>query len=203
VAIVLLGACSPPSSTPEDNSRPDSTTTTPQPETKPPAPDEATLLTFDGPAQNIPVTARYPHALEVSAMGSGEGVGVHFSFRARTDALAEAELHVFLPKGSATAQELLPFVTDRMGLMENNGWTEVQRAPAGSGRFTQDWADLVIDFTAPQGRSGHIVLGQTGAQAVQVTLLYPDALAGSFWTVMTPVLDSLRFSTVPVGKREL
>ncbi len=79
--------------------------------------------------------------------------------------------------------------------MENNGWTEVRRAPAGSGRFTQDWATMVMDFTAAQGRSGHVVLGQTGAQTAEVTQLYPDALADTFWTTMTPVLDSLRFPT--------
>lgn len=193
--LLLLAACSPPASTPEQDASRAATSMT-QAETTPPLPDQPPLLTFDGTTQGIPVTARYPDVLEVSAMGSGEGVGVHFSFRPRSDALADAELHVFLPRGGATAEELLPFVTGQTGLMQSNGWTEVQRAPAGSGRFTQDWARTVIDFTAANDRSGHVVLGQTGTQAVQVTLLYPDALADAFWSSMTPVLDSLRFPTI-------
>jgi heat shock protein HslJ len=206
--LVLLGACSPPASAPEHGSSADPATKvqhgTVSPETALPTPAQPTLLTFDGTAQNIPVTARYPEALEVSAMGSGEGVGVHFSFRPGNDDLADAELHVFLPRGAASADGQLPFVTGPSGLMENNGWIEVRRTPAGTGRFTQHWAATVIDFSTENGRSGHIVLGQSAGQAVQVTLLYPDALADSYWNVMAPVLDSLTFATAhPAAATEL
>jgi len=190
--LLVLGACSPSSPTPEEPAAPDAGTLNPH-ESMPPAAGQPALLTFDGTTQNVPVTARYPDALDVSAMGSSEGVGVHFSFRPGNAALADAELHVFLPGGSVTVEELLPFVTGQQGLMANNGWSELQRAPAGSGRFTQPWAATVIDFQAANGHSGHIVLGQTDGQAIQVTLLYPDELADTFWSAMTPVLDSLAF----------
>lgn len=190
---LLLGACSPSSSTPDDTADPEAGTVTPHQST-PPAADRPALLTFDGRPQNIPVTARYPDLLDVSAMGSSEGVGVHFSFKPGNAVPAGAELHVFLPEGSASVEELLPFVTGPQGLIESNSWTEVQRTPAGSGRFNQPLARTVIDFTAANSYSGHVVLGQTGSQAVQVTLLYPDALADAFWSAMTPVLDSLAFA---------
>jgi len=190
--LALVGACSESSSMPEGDSGQDAVPMT-QPGTTASVPEQPTLLAFDGPAQNIPVIARYSEALEVSAMGSGEGAGVHFSFRPPNDGLADAELHVFLPRGAATAEELLPFVTGPGGLMASNEWTERQRTPAGSGRFTQDWARTVIDFTATNGHSGHVVLGQSGGQALQVTLLYPDARMDTYWSVMSPVLDSLAF----------
>jgi ABC-type phosphate transport system substrate-binding protein len=56
---------------------------------------QGSLMTYNGPAENIPVTAQYPDTMEVMGTGSGEGVGVFFTFKPQGNALDDAKVHVF------------------------------------------------------------------------------------------------------------
>ncbi|NJL48996.1 MAG: hypothetical protein HC929_17935 [Leptolyngbyaceae cyanobacterium SM2_5_2] len=50
-------------------------------------------------------------------------------------------------------------------------------------------------------QSGHILLGQTNDQTVQVTLLYPAEMANAYWPAAKAILDSLEFepSLLPIN----
>jgi hypothetical protein len=156
-------------------------------------PTGADLRTYDETANGIPVTARYPATMQVAGTGSGEGVGVFFTFEPRGSALDDAQVHVFLPSGATSAAELEPFVTGPNGLMANNGWIEDGVHEGGSERFPYDWVQKVIDFSTDEEQSGHVLLGQRHGQAVQVTLLYPSEMADAYWPAATTVLESLEF----------
>ena len=179
------GACSSQTSGPDTSStaEPSATEQTAQ----------AGLLLYDETANGIPVIARYPDTMLVMGTGSGEGVGVFFTFKPQGHALDEAEVHVFLPSGTASAAELEPFVTGPNGLMESNGWRHQEVGEGGTGRFPYAWVEKVIDFSTDQGQSGHILLGQTDGQAVQVTLLYPEDMADAYWPAARSILESLQF----------
>jgi hypothetical protein len=156
-------------------------------------PDQSNLLTYDGPAQGIPVSAQYPDTLEVMGTGSGEGVGVFFTFKPQGNALDEAEVHVFLPAGAASTTDLMPMITGPNGLIESNGWTlDGSRADTAT-EFPYSWFEMVFDFSTDQEQSGHILIGQTNGQAVQVTLLYPSEMAEAYWPAAKTILDSLTF----------
>jgi hypothetical protein len=177
------GACSSQTSTPNTSStgEPSAAEQTAQ----------ANLLIYDETANGIPVTAQYPNTMRVMGTGSGEGVGVFFTFESQGSALDDAEVHVFLPSATASAAELEPFVTGPNGLMANNGW--IQKGVGGSERFPYGWVEKVIDFSTDMEQSGHILLGQANGQAVQVTLLYPAEMADAYWPAATSILESLQF----------
>lgn len=151
------------------------------------------LRTYDGPAEQIPVKAQYLNTMEVSGTGSGEGVGVFFTFKSQDNALDNAEVHIFLPAGAATAADQEPFVTGPNGLMKNNGWLTDSIQRDGSADFPYPWVETVINFSTDQEQSGYILLGQIHGQAVQVTLLYPAETASAYWPAARTVLDSLEF----------
>jgi hypothetical protein len=165
---------------------------------------ESGFLTYDETGMDIPVTARYPDSVEVSGMGSGEGVGVFFTFKPAGNVLDDAEVHVFLPAGGSSAAEIASFVTGPGGLIENNGWSIEGTRPAAVPEFPYPWAETVFDISAELGQSGHILLGQTAGQAVQVTLLYPTDMAEEYWRVAKPILDSLQFdgSLLPIASSD-
>lgn len=193
VAGVLTAAgvgCNSTTSTPETLATDTSATAEPA-ATEQPA--QANLLTYDGPAQSIPVTAQYPDTMEASGAGSGEGVGVFFTFKPQGNALDEAEVHVFLPAGAASTTDLMPMITGPNGLIESNGWTlDGSRADTAT-EFPYPWFEMVFDFSTDQEQSGHILIGQTNGQAVQVTLLYPAEMADAYWPAAKTILDSLTF----------
>jgi hypothetical protein len=49
-------------------------------------------------------------------------------------------------------------------------------------------SETVIHFSTDQEQSGHILLGQTDGQAVQVTLLYPAEMADAYWPAAAPLV---------------
>jgi len=163
------------------------------------------LQTYDGPAAEIPVTAQYPaDVMEVAGTGSGEGVGVFFTFKPQGTHLDEAEVHIFLPAGATTAAEQEPFITGSGGLMESNGWIVDSIQTDGSADFPYPWVEDVINFSTDREESGHILLGQVDGQAVQVTLFYPAEMSDAYWASARPILDSLEFdsSLLPISPSE-
>lgn len=154
---------------------------------------QPTLRTYNGPAQQIPVKAQYLDTMEVAGTGSGEGVGVFFTFKPQGNALDSAQVHIFLPAGAATAADQEPFVTGPNGLMQSNGWLTNRIQRQGSADFPYPWVETVISFSTDQEQSGQILLGQIHGQAVQVTLLYPAEMAGAYWPAARTILDSLEF----------
>lgn len=163
---------------------------------------QTNLQTYDETASGIPIQAQYPaDAVEAMGTGSGEGVGVFFSFKPTNTHLDMAQVHIFLPAGVATAAEQEPFVTGPGGLMESNGWTVDSVESQGSANFPYDWVETVINFSTDREESGHILLGQTDGQAVQVTLFYPAEMSDAYWPAAKTILDSLEFdaSLLPIA----
>jgi hypothetical protein len=138
--------------------------------------------------------------MEVMATGSGEGVGVFFTFKPEGNALDEAEVHIFLPSGATSTSDLMPMITGPNGLIESNGWTLNGSRADGVTEFPYPWFEMVFDISTDQEQSGHILIGQTNGQAVQVTLLYPAEMADAYWPAAKTILDSLEFepSLLPV-----
>jgi hypothetical protein len=162
------------------------------PETQSPA--LSNLQTYDETAAGIPVIAQYPaDTMEVMGTGSGEGVGVFFTFKPQGTHLDEAEVHVFLPAGATTAADQEPFVTGPGGLMDSNAWMVDSIQADGSADFPYSWVEMVINFSTDYEESGHILLGQVDGQAVQVTLFYPAEMSDAYWPAARTVLDSLEF----------
>jgi hypothetical protein len=151
------------------------------------------LMTYDGPAENIPVMAQYPDTMEVMAAGSGEGVGVFFTFKPQGNALDDAEVHVFLPANTPSTTELMPMITGPNGLIENNGWSLDNTRADNVSDFPYPWVEMVFDISTDMEQSGHIVIGQTNGQAVQVVVLYPAEMADAYWASARTVLNSLEF----------
>jgi hypothetical protein len=151
------------------------------------------LLTYDGPAENIPVTAQYPDTMEVMAAGSGEGVGVFFTFQPQGNALDDAEVSVFLPANSSDTGDLMNFITGPNGLIASNGWTlEGSRADTAA-EFPYPWFEMVFDISTDMEQSGHVLIGQAAGQPIQVIVLYPAERSDAFWPAANTVLDSLAF----------
>jgi hypothetical protein len=154
---------------------------------------QADLLTYDGRSTGIPVTARHPATIRVEGTGSGEGVGVFFSFDPQGNELDRSSLHVFLPSGASSAAEQEPFVRGTNGLMASNRWVEQEGGGEALRGFSTAGSRRSSTSPPARGQSGHILLGQAHGQAVQVTLLYPPSMADAYWSAATTVLESLEF----------
>lgn len=191
--LVTTTACEAKTAVSEPQLSPDTTTElSPQPpETAQAA--AANLLTYDETASGMPVSAQYPETMQVEGGCSGEGCGFSFRFVPQGNGLDEAEVHVFLPAGVATAADQEVFVTGPNGLIANSGWIVDSLDTDGSTQFPYPWVEKVINFSTDKEQSGHILLGQTDGQAVQVLLLYPAEMADAYWPAAKTVLDSLAF----------
>ncbi len=134
--------------------------------------------------------------------GSGEGGGFIFSFRPRGNALDKAKVHIFLPRGAATAAAQEPFVTGPNGLLENNGWKK-EIESTDTRKFLCGWVKKVISFTDPKNKdmAGKVLLGEASGQAIQVILYYPADMADAFFANADIILGKLHFKSdkLPLG----
>jgi hypothetical protein len=162
------------------------------------------LMTYEGPAEGIPVTAQYPDTMAVMGTGSGEGVGVFFTFEPQGNALDDAEVSIFLPANTADTGALMEFITGPNGLIANNGWSLDNSRADNVADFPYPWVEMVFDISTDFEQSGHIVIGQSNGQAVQVVVLYPAEMSDAFWPSARTVLDSLEFEAdlLPVTTSE-
>lgn len=172
---------------------------------RPPAhPAAANLLTYDD--ANMAIKTLYPDAMKVEAAGSSEGSGFFFTYKPHGKALDQAKVHIFLPKGVATAAAQEPFVTGRNGLLESNGWKKEGETGA-TGDFPYGWIKKVMSFSDPKhaGMFGNILLGEAHGQAVQVVLYYPRAQGRDFLADAGVILKNLHFKEdkLPLGKSNL
>lgn len=163
-------------------------------------PAQANLQIYDGPAEGNPVKAQYPDGVQVSSMGSGEGVGVFFTFKPQGNDMDKAAVNVFLPANTASTDGLMPMITGPNGLIESNDWTLNSSRSDSASEFPYPWFEMVFDISTDQEQSGHVLIGQINGQAVQVTLLYPAEMADAYWLWAKTILDSLEFepSLLPV-----
>jgi hypothetical protein len=159
------------------------------------------LLVYDEPGMAI--KTEYPDIMVVQGTGSGEGSGFIFTFKPRGDALDQAKVHIFLPRGAATAAAQEPFVTGPKGLFESNGWKKEGETTA-AGKFPYGWVKKVISFSDPgnNGMVGEILLGEVSGQAVEVILYYPADRRAEFLTNAEVILGHLQFKSdkLPLGK---
>jgi hypothetical protein len=176
---------------------------------KPPARDHgqretAKLQIYDDPS--FAIRTQYPDTMEVEGMGSGEGSGFFFRFKPQGNALDQAEVHIFLPRGAATAADQEPFVTGPKGLIENNGWKK-EGETTDTGKFPSEWVRKVISFADPKnkGMVGKILLGETSGQAVQVILYYPADKGDEFLNNAHLILGKLHYKSdkLPLKKSTL
>ena len=160
--------------------------------------DGQNLLTYDEP--NFPLKTRYPATMKVLSSGSGEGVGIFFTFKPQGNALDEAEISFFLPKGSATLADFETFGTGPNGLIENNDW-QLDTETTDTSEFPYPWIKKVIHFSTDKEQSGRILLGETNGQAVQVILLYPAEMSQDYWPSAQTILENLEFKSelLPIG----
>lgn len=158
------------------------------------ATSDSNLTIYDETATGIPLKTQYPQTMEVSATGSGEGVGVFFKFKPQKNALDQAEVHFFFPTGAKTATEIESFVTDSNGLIANNSWTLVKEATPPEDLMYL-WVKKIITFSTDQEMMGHILLGETNNQAVQVILLYSAEMSENYWSDAKIVLDNVEFAS--------
>lgn len=168
---------------------------------EPPAQGQAKLQTYDEPGMAI--RTEYPETMKVQGMGSGEGSGFIFTFKPQGNALDKAEVHIFLPRGAATAADQEPFVTGPKGLLESNGWKK-EGETTDVGKFPSVWARKVISFADPNNKEmvGKIILGEASGQAVQVILYYPGGMDQEFLNNAELILGKLSFKSdkLPIGK---
>ncbi|MGB3508267.1 MAG: hypothetical protein WBA93_03315 [Microcoleaceae cyanobacterium] len=151
------------------------------------------METYDETANGIPVTAQYPNTMKVFGTGSGEGVGVLFTFKSQGNALDDAQVHIFLPSGTPSTTQLQPRITGSNGLIESNGWTLDSTKADGVSEFPYSWLEMVFNFSTDIEQSGHILIGQSNGQAVQIILLYPAEMSDTYWPAARTILDSLEF----------
>ena len=166
---------------------------------KPPAKEHgqketAKLQIYDEPGMAI--RTEYPETMVVEGMGSGEGSGFFFRFKPQGNALDQAEVHIFLPRGAATAADLERFVTGPNGLLENNGWKK-EGETTDTGKFPSEWVRKVISIADPKNKDmvGKILLGEASGQAVQVILYYPADRGDEFLTNAHLILGKLQFKS--------
>jgi hypothetical protein len=143
---------------------------------------------------SMPIRAEYPDTMKVEGSCSGEGCGFTFTYKPQGNALDKAEVHIFLPRGAATAAAQEPFVTGPRGLLKNNGWKK-EGETKDPGKFPSKWVRKVISFSDPKnkGMIGEILLGEASGQAVQVILYYPVDRSDEFLTNATLILGKLHF----------
>jgi hypothetical protein len=162
----------------------------------------AKLQIYDEPGMAI--KTEYPDTMKVEGTGSGEGSGFIFTFKPRGNALDQAKVHIFLPRGAATAAAQEPFVTGPRGLFENNGWKKTGETK-DTGEFPYGWVRKIISFSDPgnKGMTGEILLGEASGQAVQVILYYPKGLGKEFLANAHVILKNLHFKSdkLPLGKK--
>ena len=163
--------------------------------------ETAKLQIYDEPG--MPIRAEYPDNMQVQGTSSGEGCGFNFTFKPQGNALDKAEVHVYLPRGAATAAAQEPFVTGPNGLLQNNGWKKEGETTA-AGKFPYTWVRKIISFSDPRNKDmvGKILLGESHGQAVQVTLYYPGNLDKEFLPNAKVILEKLQFKSdkLPLGK---
>jgi len=156
---------------------------------------------YDEP--QMPIRTQYPPTMHAEGGCSGEGCGFTFTCQPQGNALDKAEVHIFLPRGAATAAAHEPFVTGPRGLLESNGWKK-ETGAKDTAQFPYGWVKKVIGFSDPRqvGMRGEILLGEAGGQAVQVTLYYPGALSKAFLPNADVILGNLHFKRdkLPLGK---
>jgi hypothetical protein len=161
----------------------------------------AKLQIYDEPGMAI--RTEYPDTMQVEATGSGEGSGFIFTFKPRGNALDQAKVHIFLPRGAATAAAQELFVTAPKGLLENNGWKKAGES-TDIGGFPSAWVRKVISFSDPNNKEmvGKILLGEASGQAVQVILYYPGSMDKEFLANSELILGKLSFKSdkLPIGK---
>ncbi len=161
----------------------------------------AKLQIYDEPGMAI--RTEYPGTMQVQGTGSGEGSGFIFTFKPRGNALDKAKVHIFLPRGAATAADQELFVTGPKGLLENNGWIK-EGETADTGKFPSAWVRKVISFSDPNNKEmvGKILLGEASGQAVQVILYYPAGMDKEFLANAELILGKLSFKSdkLPIGK---
>lgn len=163
----------------------------------------AQLQRYDEPGMGI--STEYPDTMTVQGTGSGEGTGFLFRFKPQGTSLDKAEVHLFLPRGAATAAAQEPFVTGPRGLLHNNGWKK-EGESTDAGTFPSTWVRKIISFADPgnQGMVGKILLGEAGGQAVQVILCYPGDRTEEFFAHANPILKKLHFKAdqLPLKKSQ-
>jgi hypothetical protein len=71
------------------------------------------LQRYDEPGMAI--STEYPDTMTLQGTGSGEGAGFIFTFKPQGNPLDKAKVHIFLPRGAATAAAQEPFVTGPQG----------------------------------------------------------------------------------------
>jgi hypothetical protein len=157
------------------------------------AADAGALQRYDGTAYRYPIRARYPASMAVDGGCMGEGCGFSFIYLPRGNALDDAKVHVFLPAGTGSAADLHGMVTGPDGLLDRAGWTINSSQQGGAGAFPYDWVETVIRFSAAPGQAGHVLLGETSGQAVQVVMTYPVDMAQAFRRDARIILESLEF----------
>jgi hypothetical protein len=161
----------------------------------------AKLQIYDEPSMAI--RTKYPDTMKVEGTASGEGSGFIFSFKPRGNALDQAKMHIFLPRGAATAAAQEPFVTGPRGLLENNGWKNAGETK-DTGEFPYGWVRKIISFSDPgnKGMAGKILLGEASGQAVEVILYYPNDMGKEFMANAHVILENLHFKSdkLPLGK---
>jgi hypothetical protein len=161
----------------------------------------ANLQIYNEPGMAI--RTEYPDTMKAQSTGSGEGSGFIFRFKPRGNRLDQAEVHIFLPRGAATAAAQEPFVTGPRGLLESNGWKKTGETK-DTREFPYDWVRKIISFSDPanQGMMGKILLGAASGQAVQVILYYPKDLGKEFLANAHVILKNLHFKSdkLPLGK---
>ncbi|WP_019508738.1 hypothetical protein [Pleurocapsa sp. PCC 7319] len=136
----------------------------------------------------------YPENMQVRGnYCSTEGCGYSFTFKPQNNALDDAEVQIFLPTGVATSRAAERFVTGDNGLLENNGWTIVKKAtPPQDLRYP--WVKKIITFANDYEMMGHILLGESMGQAIQVTVFFPAEMSSDYWSSAKPILDNLEFN---------
>jgi hypothetical protein len=191
----LMAACTPTAEQTEPATA-DPTVETESMETSPNAPTattDANLQTYDGTPFNYPIKAQYPDTMTIDDGCGGEGCGFFFTFAPQGTALDDAEVHIFLPAGAATAADQEPSVTGPNGLIESAGWMVDSMESGATEQFPYPWVEKVVNFSTDQEEAGHILLGEAEGQAVQVLLLYPAEMADAYWPSATIVLETLEF----------
>jgi hypothetical protein len=157
------------------------------PEALPKIASQGHLKSYDEPTMAI--ATKYPDTMTVIATCSGEGCGYFFKFKPQNSALDQSEVHLFLPAGANTAADAAIGLDS---LMQSNNWKKDKTATPAP-EFNYPWVKKILLFSAEQGLTGHILIGETNNQGVRATLLYPNKLSKTFIPAAKTVLDNLQF----------